>query len=219
MPVNRSPNKPATNVPNNKLKNQSFCSLASFSIALPTPFNNNPDFSREITIFRIPYIFSFETINVVVPEQSNFFWMVVSVADATAANPNGIKTSLANSVSAFFVKANLDFSNGPRSLPRNLHDCNILDSWFFDHFILSDKLFPKVLQSFETCLSVSNNLCEKVISYLDLPIIFDNNLKLTPVSFFIAYFDLWSCELENFTFKLLCWVISCWYSYWRKINF
>ena len=56
------------------------------------------------------------------------------------------------------------FGKGPRSLPRNLPDCFILDSWVFDYFILGGKLLVKDLRSFETCLSVNNNLWGKLVS-------------------------------------------------------
>ena len=49
-----------------------------------------------------------------------------SVADATAVNPNGIKTLLAKGLSTFLIKDNPVFSNGPKSLPRNSPDCPIL---------------------------------------------------------------------------------------------
>ena len=41
---------------------------------------------------------------------------------------NGIKTLLANSLDAFFIKGKPAFSNGPRSLPKNSPDCPILNS-------------------------------------------------------------------------------------------
>ena len=55
--------------------------------------------------------------------------------------------------------------------------------------------FVKALQSFETCLSLSNSLFVKLISSLKSPIILDNSFKVTSVAFFIADFDLISCEL------------------------
>ena len=42
--------------------------------------------------------------------------------DAAVFNPNGIKTFLANSLSTCPIKHNLDFSNGPNSLPKNSLD-------------------------------------------------------------------------------------------------
>ena len=41
----------------------------------------------------------------------------------------------------------------------------------------------------------------KIIS--ELAVIFDDNLNLTSVSFFIADFNLLNCEFDSFTFKLL----------------
>ena len=41
---------------------------------------------------------------------------------------NGIRTPLANAVSTFFKNGKPTLINGPRSLPRNLPDCTILDS-------------------------------------------------------------------------------------------
>ena len=43
----------------------------------------------------------------------------------------------------------------------------------------------------------------KLVSLFELPTIFDVNLKTTSVPFFIADFNLLSCEFDNFTFKLL----------------
>ena len=39
------------------------------------------------------------------------------------------------------------------------------------------------------------------MSSLELPIIFDDNLKITSVSFVIADFNLFSCEFYSFVFK------------------
>ena len=54
--------------------------------------------------------------------------MAASVADNAAVNPNGIKTLLANGLSTCFIKDKLVFSNGTKSLPKNLPDCDILDN-------------------------------------------------------------------------------------------
>ena len=40
------------------------------------------------------------------------FWIAESVADAAAANPNGIKTLLAHVFSTFSIKGQPFFSNG-----------------------------------------------------------------------------------------------------------
>ena len=64
--------------------------------------------------------------------------------------------------------------------------------------ILADELFAKDLQGFTTCLLLDNNLCGKLVSSSELPIKFDDSLKTTSVSFFIAYFNVLSCEFEHF---------------------
>ena len=55
----------------------------------------------------------------------------------------------------------------------------------------------------ETSVLVSNNLCEKLVSTLESPTTFDEKFKVTPVPYFIPDFNLLSCELYNFTFKVL----------------
>ena len=81
--------------------------------------------------------------------------------------------------------------------------CAILFNWIFDNFILAEELFAKALRSFETCVLVNNNLCGKLFSSLEFPTTFDERFKVTLVPFFIANFNLWSCELDNFTFDVL----------------
>ena len=61
-----------------------------------------------------------------------------SAADAAAVNPNGTKTLIANGLIRFFINGKPVFSNGPRSLPRNLSDCTISDNCVFDRVILTD---------------------------------------------------------------------------------
>ena len=82
-----------------------------------------------------------------------------------------------------------------------------LGSGVLDNFTLADELFEKTLRTHETCLSVNNNLCRKLVLSLELPITFYERSKITSVPFFIFDFDLLICELVNFTFKLLYWVI------------
>ena len=71
------------------------------------------------------------------------------------------------------------------------------------YFILVDKTFAKALRSFETCVLVSNNLCGKLFSLLESPITFEGIFKVTSVPFFILNFSLLSCELDNYTLKVL----------------
>ena len=138
-------------------------------------------------------------------------WIAVSVADATAVNPNGIKMLSANILSPFPIKGNPVFSNGPKSLPRNPPDCPSLCNWVFNNFILAEELFANALQSFQTYVLVNNNLCRKLYSSLEPPATFDENFKVASVPFFIPDFNLLSCELENFTYKVLHRVILYWY--------
>ena len=69
--------------------------------------------------------------------------------------------------------------------------------------MLTSELIVKALQKFAACLLFNDNVCGKLVSSSDLPITFDNNLKTTSVSFFIADFNLRSCKFDSFIFKLL----------------
>ena len=91
------------------------------------------------------------------------------------------------------------------NLPKNPPDCIVLDNWVFDNLISVDKWFEKALWRFETCLLVNNNLWGKLVSLS--PTIFDDNLKTTSFSFFIADLNLLSCEFDSFIFKLFYCVI------------
>ena len=70
------------------------------------------DSSKDLIVFIISFISSFEVINVVV---SIFLWIAASVVDAASVDPNGIKTLVANGLSTFFIKGNLVLSNGSES--------------------------------------------------------------------------------------------------------
>ena len=114
----------------------------------------------------------------------DFLCIPASVADATAVNPNGIKTLLADGLITFNINGNPVFINRPSNLPRNPPDCTILDNWVIDNLISAEQWFAKALRRFETCLLVNHNLWEKSVS--SSPIILDDNLQTTSVSFFIA---------------------------------
>ena len=107
--------------------------------------------------------------------------------------------------SCIFINGYPVFSNGPSNLPKNPLDCIIFDNWVFDNLISSDKWFGNALRRFETCLLVNNNFWGKLVSLS--PTKLDDNLKITSFSFFIADLNLLSCEFDNFTFKLLYYVI------------
>ena len=141
------------------------------------------------------------------PDWNTLLWIAASVADAAVVNHNGIKTILASDFITFSIKGNPVFSKGSKSLSKNPPDCPILTNWVFDNFILADEPFAKALRSLETCASVNNNLCGKLFSSLESPTTFDERFKVTSVEIFIADFYLLSCELENFSFNVLYWVI------------
>ena len=77
----------------------------------------------------------------------------------------------------------------------------------FENFILADEPFGKALRMFETCVSVNNDLCGKLISSFEFPIKFDKRCKITSVPFFIPDFNLLSCELDSFTINVFYLVI------------
>ena len=127
----------------------------------------------------------------------------MSIDDAAAVNPNGLKTILANGWSTFPFTGNPVFDNGPISLPKNPPDCPILCNWIFVIFILAKGLFGKALQSLEYCVLVNNNSWRQLFLSLESFRIFDERFRVTPVPFFIADFNLLSCELGNYTFNVL----------------
>ena len=61
---------------------------------------------------------------------------------------------------------------------------------------------------FETCLSVSNNLCGKLFSSVVLPIIFDDSLRVTFSPFCAADFTNFLSSCELITLRLHCHIDS-----------
>ena len=125
-----------------------------------------------------------------------FLFIAASVADAAAVRP-----STPNGLITDFNKCNPGFNNGAKNL-KNSPFC-ILVNCAFDNLISVDVWLAKALRIFTTCLLVNNNLCGKLVSSSQLPIIFNDNLKTTSVSFFIADFRSLSCEFDNIIFRLL----------------
>ena len=116
---NRFP-KLAHNMP----RNLPFCSFTSFLyVSIAHCFR----FFQRFNYFHNIFHSLFKTNNIVVPEPELFLRISGSAVDV-AANPNGIKTLLANTVSTFFIIGKPIFSNGPRSLPWNPHDCINLEN-------------------------------------------------------------------------------------------
>ena len=55
---------------------------------------NKPDSSRDLIIFMISFISSWEMTNVLLPDPNISPWIAASVADAATVNPNGVKNFL-----------------------------------------------------------------------------------------------------------------------------
>ena len=112
-----------------------------------------------------------------------------------------------NSLVMFFLIGVTGRPNISSEAHRNYPDCTILDKWTFENIILADEPFAKSLHIFETCVSVNNNLCRKQVSSLEFPVKSGERFKVTAVPFFLADFNLLSYEWDNFTIKVLYWVI------------
>ena len=174
-------------------RNPPFNSFASLLIVSQTTLVNEPDSSRDLFILEI--------INVAVPDPDVFLWIAAFVADAAAVNPSGIKRFLGNGLSTFLIKENPVFSNGPKILFKNPSDCPILCHSVFDNPILANEPFTKALRPLKTYVLVNNNLCRKLVSYLEFMIKFDERFKASSVPIFIPDFNLLSCELDNLHLK------------------
>ena len=75
-------------------------------------------------------------------------------------------------------------------------DCIILENWVSEilywWIFYNDEPFTKPLQIFETCVSVSDNLCEKLVLSLKFPVKFGKIFKFILLPFFIADLNLLS---------------------------
>ena len=175
-------------------------------IFLVAPFNKIPLFSKDLITFIISLFVR------VIPESlideisfSIFLQIVLSPASTRISSFN---FSVPIFFNYFLNKFLIEFANDVISLigvgkpniwggrpNRNPPNYTVLDNWVFEHFILVDEPFAKALQDFETSVAVIDNLCGKLDS------------KLLQFRFFIPDFNLLSCKLDNFTFKVLYWVI------------
>ena len=173
--VNRFSNKLAPDVPNNTLKIPPFCSFASFLIVLLTTFIIKSNYLGDLTVFMMPFISSFEIINVIVPYPNIFLLIATSVAYAVLL----ILMVLKHSFIPFFMLGNPAFSNGHKSLPKNLLDCSILYHCVLDKFTLAEELFAKASRRFETCVLENDKLCGKLFSSLESQATFDQSFKVT----------------------------------------
>ena len=117
------------------------------------------------------------------PNREFLLWIPVSAADATAVNPSGIKTFLDNVLSTFKVT---ELSLVDQEVYQFIllilffMDADSFDNFIFENYFINYyKLFSWSLQSFESCLSVNNHLCGRLVSTLESPIIFDDSFRVT----------------------------------------
>ena len=129
-----------------------------------------------------------------------FLWISASIAEAAAVILTGAKKIFAKGAATFItVPANL-LNNEPKNPP----DWVILDIWALESFILIDILFSNAFLNFVFCLVVYDNSWGKLFPLN----IFIFILKINPVWFLDADFNLFSCEFDNLTFTLLYSTIS-----------
>ena len=84
------------------------------------------------------------------------------------------------------------------SIILNSPECIVLDTKVFEIFTLADEPFAKARQIFETCVSVNNSLCGKLVLTLKFLIRLDERLKITSVPFFFSRFLLVKLWIRQF---------------------
>ena len=63
-----------------------------------------------------------------------------------------------------------------------------MNNWVLENLVSTDELFEEALQIQETCLSVNNNSCGKLVSSFELPVMLGDILIVISVSFLVAAF-------------------------------
>ena len=102
----------------------------------------------------ISSIYSFEVINVAIPESEICLWIP---ATAAAVNPNSIKTLLADGISVIFIKGETGLSNGPQSLPKSPPDYTCLDSYVFISVDELQKLYGALKVYYQLTINYEEN--------------------------------------------------------------
>ena len=157
--------------------------LIIFSVA---PFNKIILFSKNLITFILLIV-------------SIMPWSVINFKSLSHSSTLEIIVSLFSSNFSPIFSINFSgFSKGERPKGKKPPNYAILNSCIFDNFVLADELLEKCLQGLDTCLSVNKNLCGKLVSSLEPPITFDERFKVTSAPSCIPYFNLLSCELDNF---------------------
>ena len=120
---------------------------------------------------------------------------------------------------SFGMSSHNDFANRCSGNKRKSKICTVLDSGLLGNFRWTDELFTKALRSFETCLSVNNNLGWKFDSSLESTTIFDEKSKVNSVPYFIFKIStwFWFIKLWNRQFYIKT-VIFSFYFYWYYIK-
>ena len=84
-----------------------------------------------------------------------------SVADDDVVYPNGMSTLLDSAANTFLANVKPVFDNSPRNLRKKSSDWMVLDICLFGNFTWIAEIFVKILQIFETFLSICNILVAK----------------------------------------------------------
>ena len=144
--------------------------LSWLVVFLVVPFNKIQPFSNYLTTFRISFVSLFVRV-ILVPNflvgsdkmflESGKIFLEISSNDTLLDNSFAL-LAISYATSARFMR--LGMLNPP--------DC-ILQNWVFENFILAVELFGKTLRSLETCVSVNNNWCGKLVLSLEFTIKFD----------------------------------------------
>ena len=93
---------------------------------------------------------------------------------------------LADGVSILFISGKTTFIKDPRYLPGNPPDC-----------IFYKVMIPMIYFYHMTCTLINNNLYGKLVSLFVAPLRFCNIFRVTPVSFFVAGFNLQVVNLRT----------------------
>ena len=166
MSANIFPSGLAPNTPNSISRNPSLC----FCVVLNCLSNAFYQYSRIVGRLNYFPFFLFDIINVAVLESEVLHFLMISYICCCYMLLLLILRISTRLCSTTWVRY------GPRSQPRNLSNCTMLDSLVFDNFIFTKKLFAKSLQRFKTWRLVKSKLCAKLVSLIS--IIFDDSLRV-----------------------------------------
>ena len=145
-------------------------------------------------------VFSFNKIALCSRNLIAFIISFISFVVSVIPKPMNVSTVF-NNLFAEFIKAP---KSERVSKPPNYI---ILNNWGFGNLKVADEQLTRGLQIFETCVSVNNNLCGKLILLLESPTTFYEGFKVISVPFFIADFNFLSFELDNLI-MLYCYYIK-----------